>query len=333
MNKHVLILGSNSFTGAHLINYLLDQTECHVVGISRSPEYDPVFLPHLYRKPRSSRYTFHQIDLNTEMEKVSSVCQAFQPSVVVNFAAQGEVRHSWRWPEQWYRTNCLSVIRLSEFLRNQSCLKKYIAVSTPEVYGTTGDKMKENHRYQPSTPYAISKLAGDLHLLSLFKRYGFPVVLTRAVNLYGIHQQLYRIIPRTIIYLKMGKPIELHGRGQAMRAFIHARDVADLTVRAIQHGRCGEVYHVASDDGLRRIADVVRLICRLTNHAFEPSVKFVDENYGQDFQFSLDASKAKQELGWRPTIDFEQGVRETIDWIEGNWDVIRKQPFEYIHKE
>jgi dTDP-glucose 4,6-dehydratase len=315
------------------VDYLLKNTNCEVLGISRSPEYPSAFLPYLYEsKIRPECFFFHQADLIRDLDKVFGLLDDFQPDAVVNFAAQGEVRNSWRWPDQWYETNTLSVVRVTEFLKGKDYLKRYVAISTPEVYGTTGEQVVENHCYHPSTPYAASKLAGDLHCFALHKRYGFPVVFTRAANLYGIHQQLYRIIPRTAIYLKMGKSIELHGRGQARRAFIHARDVADLTWRAMTVGRSGEVYHLAPDDSLRCIADVVAFICRQMGHPFESSVTMLDENFGQDALFSLDNSKSKIELGWSQQVAFEEGVKETIEWIESNWDIIRHSPLKYIHK-
>lgn len=330
--SRLVVLGSNSFTGGHFINYMLDNSRCEIIGISRSPEYHPVFLPFLFRHSRPARYTFHQLDINRDMGSTCALLDQYEPDVIVNFAAQGEVRSSWRWPEQWYQTNCVSVVRLTEHLRNRDYLRKYVAISTPEVYGVTGDNIKEGHTYCPSTPYAASKLAGELHLFALYKRYNFPVVFTRSANLYGIHQQLYRIIPRTIVYLKLGKTIELHGRGDALRAFIHGRDVADLTYRAIVNGRNGDIYHCAPDDGLRSIADVVRLICHLMGYAFESAVRLVDENFGQDSRYSLDATKAQQDLGWKQEVSFENGVIETIEWIDQNWDFIRRQPLEYTHK-
>ena len=328
----IIVLGSNSFTGGHFIDHILNNSNCEIIGISRSIEYDPVFLPFLYKKERPSRYSFHQLDLNNDLREICLMCDDFKPDVIVNFAAQGEVRNSWNWPEHWYQTNCLSVVRLTEYLKDKDYLKKYVAVSTPEVYGTTAENVKECHEYYPSTPYASSKLAGELHLFALHKRYNFPVLFTRSANLYGIHQQLYRIIPRTIIYLKLGKILDLHGLGEARRSFIHARDVADLTLRAIINGKEGEIYHFSADDGLRSIANVVRLICEFMGYEFGTSVNVVNQNFGQDSQYSLDATKAKKQLGWKQQVAFVDGIKETIKWIEENWEFTRKQPLKYIHK-
>ena len=326
------MLGSNSFTGGHFVDHVLKNSHCKVIGISRSPEYHQLFLPYIYNKDRSDNFSFYQMNINEDFQEICSLFDEVQPDVIVNFAAQGEVRNSWKWPEQWYQTNCISVIRLVEHLKNKDYLKRYVAVSTPEVYGATTKNIKENHNYYPSTPYAASKLAGELHLLALYKHYNFPVIFTRSVNLYGIHQQLYRIIPRTIIYLKLRKTIDLHGQGKAMREFIHASDVADLTLRAILNGKRGDIYHFSPNDGLRSIADVVRLVCDLMNCKFDESVNLMNENFGQDSVYSLDASKAKSEFRWEQQVSFKDGIRETIKWIDANWEFIKNQPLEYIHK-
>ena len=334
INSHcsVLVIGSNSFTGGHFIKHLLDTTRAQVTGVSRSPEYSPVFLPYHGRGAGTGRFRFEQIDVNRGFNQLADLCDTIRPQVVVNYAAQGEVRNSWKWPEQWYETNCLAVVRLAEFLKTRKYLRKYVAVSTPEVYGTTGNKIKECTTYAPSTPYAASKLAGDLHLLALHKRNGFPVVFTRAANLYGIHQQLYRIIPRTIIYAKLGRKLELHGNGRAERSFIHAHDVAAMTKLIIENGQDGETYHLAPDDGTRTIASIVEAICNWTDTHYENLVEPVDENFGQDDRFSLDNQKVKRDLGWSQLISFEDGVHETIQWISDNWDFIREQPLDYLHK-
>lgn len=329
--RNALVLASNSFTGAHFVDHLLTSTEASVVGVSRSPEYDPAFLPYRYGKEVDPRFAFHQLDVNRDLDAILKLADATRPDLVVNFAAQGEVRNSWNWPEEWYETNCLSVARLSEALRQRDYVKRYLSISTPEVYGNTGLDTVENETYRPSTPYAVSKLAGDLHLQAMQRRFGFPVVFTRSANLYGIHQQLYRIIPRAVIYMKIGKKLTLHGGGRTERAFVHARDVANATLLAAERGNPGDVFHLAPEGELRSIASVARMICEMMGKSFEDSVELVDENFGQDARFSLDAGKARRELGWRTQVAFEDGVEETIRWISDNWQLISRQTLEYVH--
>ncbi len=328
--KTVLIIASNSFTGAHFAHYALKRGY-RVVGISRSQEYYSVMLPYRY-STRPKNFSFHQLDVNKDLEQILKVADKEEPEIVANFAAQGEVRNSWCFPEQWYQTNCMGVVRLTEEWRERDYLKKYVTSSTPEVYGSTEKNLEENHHYLPSTPYAASKLAGDLHLIALFKRHQFPVVFTRSANVYGIHQQLYRIIPRTIIYLKLGKTIELHGRGEAVRSFVHIRDVVDATMRVAEHGVTGEVYHVARPGEEITIFSLVMLICRMMNCDFDSSIKLIAENFGQDAMYSLNSDKIRTQLGWKPQVSLEEGIQEMITWIEDNWDTIRNMPLEYIHK-
>lgn len=326
-----MVLGANSFTGAHFTDYLLRHTDLRVVGVSRSPQYAAPFLPYAYRQTPSARFQFHQLCVNRDLDAILALADEMQTGLVANFSAQGEVRNSWKWPEQWFTTNCLSVVRLTEALRQCSYLRRYIAVSTPEVYGATGVDTVENETYRPSTPYGASKLAGDLHIQTLVRHYGFPAVFTRAANLFGIHQQLYRIVPRTVIFLKLGRKLTLHGGGKSERAFIHARDVADATWRAATLGQNGEVYHVAPAGELRSIASVVRLICDLLGKKFEDVVEITEENFGQDARFSLDAGKARRELGWVPAERFEAAIEEVVRWIEDNWAFLSAQPLDYVH--
>lgn len=328
----ILILGSNSFSGSHMVNYLLENTNVEIIGLSRSPEYSSLFLPYLYKKERSPRFQIHQLDLNQDFNKIIDLLNKEKPEVVINFAAQGEVRNSWNRPEQWFQTNCLSIVKLTHYIQQQHYLKKYVAISTPEVYGSTAKNIKENFNFCPSTPYAASKLAGDLFLYTLYKKYNFPVVFTRAANVFGPHQQLYRIIPRTIIYLKMGKKIQLHDGGQAIRSFIHIKDVTAATWKAINQGKNGATYHLSPKNEEINIRNLVKLICEMMGHDFEESIEMIEENFGQDAIYSLDSTKARTELSWKPSLSLKEGIKETIFWIEDNWKEIQQQPLDYIHK-
>ncbi len=330
--KTILIIGSNSFTGSHLVWHCLKKGY-KVIGISRSEEYSKVMLPYLYFENENSNFFFFKLDVNTDLKKILKICDDNEPEIIANFAAQGEVRSSWQNPSQWYETNTIAIVKLTDKLRSRSYLKKYLTASTPEVYGSTSDNLKENHNYFPSTPYAASKLAGDLHLITLYKRYEFPVVFTRAANVYGIHQQLYRIIPRAIIYLKMKKKIQLHGNGKSERSFIHIRDVVDATLKIAEKGIAGDVYHISPEGDDISIYAVVKSICEMMNHDLQTSVELIDQNFGQDSKYSISSSKLRQELNWSPKITLQTGIEEMINWIDSNWSEISKMPLEYIHKK
>ena len=240
--KKYLVLGSNSFTGSNFINHILNK-KIQIIGISRSKEYPTCMLSYKTNK-NFQNFKFYRLDLNKDLKKIIDLIEHFKPNVILNFAAQGEVRNSWLYPEDWFKTNCNSVVNLTSKLIDKKYLKKYISISTPEVYGNTNKKIKENNFFNPSTPYAASKLAGDLHLITLHKKYNFPVSFSRSSNVYGPHQQLYRIIPRSIIFLKKNKIIDLHDRGKSKRSFIHVKDVCDALNKIITKGKNGKIYHI-----------------------------------------------------------------------------------------
>jgi dTDP-glucose 4,6-dehydratase len=250
---------------------------------------------------------------------------------VVNFAAQGMVAESWQNSEHWFQTNVVSTIKLHDELRKLNILKKYVHVSTPEVYGNCVGLVNENTNYSPSTPYAVSRAAADMSLMSFINAYDFPVAFTRSANVFGPGQQLYRIIPRAILFFMIGRTLELHGGGHSVRSFIHINDVTDGTLKVMLNGQVGEIFHFSTDRTVS-IRQLVELIAQLMGVSFDDCTKIVDERLGKDSSYLLDSSKAKRELGWNPAISLEEGIQETIDWVTNNLDALKKQPFDYYHK-
>lgn len=326
--EKIIVIGSNSFSGAHFVDYALEQG-LEIVGISRSPEPHPVFLP--YKKKKDASFRFFQLDLNRDLAAVMKIAEDFRPDYVVNFAAQSMVAESWRNPEHWFQTNVVATIKFHDHLRKYDFLKKYIHVSTPEVYGACEGLVKENTLYHPSTPYAVSRAAADMSLMSFQKAYNFPVAFTRAANVYGSGQQLYRIIPRTVLFFLIGKKLQLHGGGASVRSFIHIRDVADGTLRVARQAPLGEIYHFSTSRNIS-IRALVELIANQLKVEFNKHVEVVGERLGKDAAYLLDSSKAREKLGWNDQISLEQGIEETIAWVRDNLDVLKKQPLDYIHK-
>lgn len=329
--KKILIIGSNSFSGGHLVNYFLKNTDFQVIGMSRSQEYPAIFLPYLYKKKkRPPKFTFYQFDINKDLRQIVNLIDQEKPEVIINFAAQGNVQYSWTNPEHWFRTNYLGIANLADNLKNKEYIKKYIQVSTPEVYGPCENFKESATYYSPTTPYSASKAAGDLFLLALFKKYNFPVSFIRSTNVYGIHQQLYRIIPRSIIYLKRGWKIPLHNEGKVLRSFVHISDIVDGIFKVIQKGRDGDIYHFSSKP--LPIQHLVEKVCNTVKADFKNSVEFSAER-NPDFIYDLNCDKARKELGWKPKVSLDAGIKEVIAWISDNWGEIVESPLEYIHKE
>lgn len=329
MNNKFLIIGSNSFSGAQFINYLLDN-EQEVLGISRSAELNSVFLPYA-NSTNLSKYQFRQIDINSDLDKLLGLLKQFKPEYIVNFAAQGMVAQSWQTPEHWYQTNVVGQVKLHDALRKLDFIKKYVHVTTPEVYGSTDGWLSENFSFNPSTPYAVSRAACDLHLMSFYRAYQFPVVFTRAANVYGPGQQLYRIIPRAMLYARSGKKMQLDGGGKSIRSFIHMRDVSDATFKIALAGREGEAYHISTRDYLS-IRDLVEKIASLTNVQFSDLAEVTGDRLGKDQAYLLESKKLRDELGWADTISLDAGLQDTLSWVDKNLDILKTQNADYVHK-
>jgi dTDP-glucose 4,6-dehydratase len=326
----IFVLGSNSFSGAHFVAHCL-RLGHNVVGVSRSPEPHTVFLPFRTENGLSGTFTFHQLDLNLHSQQLFNLIQQVKPTFFVNFAAQSMVAESWENPEHWMMTNVVGTVRLHEQLRTCRFIKTYVHISTPEVYGTCEGLVPEHINCNPSTPYAVSRAAADMSLMSYFRRYNFPVVFTRAANVFGPGQQLYRIIPRTILSFLTGQKLPLHGGGHSVRSFIHIGDVCDGTYHAMQLGKHGNVYHLSTTRNIS-IRGVVEMLAERLNISFEDAVTITDDRPGKDAAYLLDSSKARTELAWEPRTTLEDGLDETIQWVRENIEILKQLPIDYIHK-
>ena len=289
-------------------------------------------MPYKWSSDLANNFEFVQLDLNSNLDEIIELIIARQPDYIVNFAAQGMVAESWLNPEHWYQTNVVSQVKLHDELRKFDCIKKYVHVSTPEAYGSTDvGWLKENYNFSPSTPYAVSRAACDLHLLSFYKAYGFPVVFTRATNVFGPGQQLYRIIPRTILLARLGGKLNLHGGGYSVRSFIHMEDVSSATYEIAMQGNAGETYHISSVQTIS-IRALVQRICDMTNVEFKDLVQDTEDRLGKDQSYLLDSSKLRNDFGWQDNITLDEGLKETLSWVDKNLECLKSLPSEYIHK-
>jgi dTDP-glucose 4,6-dehydratase len=329
MAERVLVIGSNSFSGSSFTAWLLGQGH-EVLGVSRSPEPHPVFLPYRWGG-KDAGFRFLQIDLNHDLDRLETLVRREKPARVVNFAAQSMVGESWKNPDHWMMTNVVSAVRLHERLRHMDFLERYVHVTTPEVYGSTEGFIKESAPFSPSTPYAVSRVAGDMSLRTYHEAYGFPAVFTRAANVYGPGQQLYRIVPRTILFILTGRKLELHGGGHSRRSFIHMNDVSDATWRIATRAPAGETYHISTNE-IVTIRQLVERICEKLGARFEDSVQIVGERLGKDAAYLLDSAKLRESLGWRDQVSLDAGLDECIQWVKANQADLEKQPQSYMHK-
>ena len=325
----IVVIGSNSFSGASFADYCLEQG-AEVIGMSRSIEPHEAFLPYRW-SDRQSAFCFYPYDLNHHLDEIMALIEQERVAHVVNFAAQSMVGESWKTPEHWFQTNVVSSVKLHNRLRQCDWLERYVHVTTPEVYGSTSGKIDEATRFNPSTPYAVSRAAADMSLKTFFDAYEFPVVFTRAANVYGPGQPLYRIIPRTIFFIRTGRKLGLQGGGLSQRSFIHMQDVSDATWRIMKEGKPGETYHISTDRFVT-IRELVEMICAKMGADFASSVEITPDRLGKDSLYALDSAKLRETLGWQDRIGLEEGIDQCIAWVERFLPDLKQQPADYIHK-
>lgn len=328
--RTIAVLGANSFSGQDFVDLVLDNPADRVIGISRSAERSELFLKYRLR-PAAQNYRYHQLDLNRDLDQMTALFDAERPELIVNFAAQSEVAPSWEHPEHWFQTNTVALARLVNHLRQKSYLKRYLHISSPEVYGPCVGTVDESSPMNPSTPYAVSKAAADMLLDVYHRQYGFPLVTVRATNVYGARQQLFKIIPRSAIYMKRGEVIPLHGGGVAVKSFIHIRDVSRGELAILEQGELGRIYHLSPDHGIA-VRDVVQQVAAKLDKPFDEVCDVVDERPGQDAAYVIDSTVARETFGWEPQISFDEGLDEVLQWVERYWGEIQQQPLAYEHK-
>jgi dTDP-glucose 4,6-dehydratase len=324
----VLVIGSNSFSGSSFVDFGLQQG-VKLIGTSRSAEPHDVMLPYKWRD--HSNFAFHQLDLNKDLKGIEELLHDVKPKHVVNFAAQSMVGESWLYPEDWFMTNVVSTVKLHDVLRKCDFLERYVHVSTPEVYGSCSGFVNEEFPFNPSTPYAVSRAAADMSLRTFRAAYDFPVVTTRAANVYGPGQQLYRIIPRTILFVLLGRKLQLHGGGVSTRSFIHMTDVSDATWKIMNHGTNGSTYHISTSEVVS-IRELVERICEKLDVNFDDHVEVVGERAGKDSAYHLDSTKVRAELNWNDHINLDQGLDECIAWVRNNFEALKNSNYDYSHK-
>jgi len=328
VSRKTIVIGSNSFSGAALCEHLLAQ-DYEVMGISRSAQPIAELLPHA--KSTRGQFSFYQWDINKHLHLIENLIDKEKPAYIYNFAAQSMVGQSWTTPEHWFQTNTVSTVKLFNLLRKKEWLNRYVHISTPEVYGNCTGLKVESTDYYPSTPYATSRAAADMSLKNFHDVYEFPYISTRAANVYGAGQQLYRIIPKTILCALLGRKLNLHGGGHSERSFIEISDVSSATQLIAENGQLGHTYHISTSRTIS-VRMLVSMICEQLGVNFSSVVVESSDRKGKDDAYLLDATKLRHELGWRDQITLEEGIARTVTWVKDNLEILCEQPFEYIHK-
>lgn len=230
---------------------------------------------------------------------------------IVNFCSKSLVAESWEKPEDWCLVNLEDTTTLIRQCLDMN-IRRFVHVSTPEVYGSTDTWVEENRLFMPTTPYAVSRAAGDMMMWAYHKARGFPVIITRTANIYGPSQQAYRLIPTATRKLMQGQKVELHGRGLTRRSWIHVKDACEGLYIAATRGDAGQCYHISTNFDMN-VAGVVALICKYLVRNYTQSIVNVPDRLGKDHAYLLNSDKLRR-MGWRDTITLESGIEEYVAW-------------------
>ncbi len=325
-HKKIIIIGSNSFSAGSLIKILLKKNY-RIIGLSRSK---------LNKKPfkafnESKNFRFYKLDINKNNTEIIELIKKIKPDYIVNYASQSMVGQSWNFSEDWYLTNSYSMIKLYDGIFKNLTKTRLIHISTPEVYGSIKKNTYENTKYNPTTPYAASRVTADHFLGLLHKLNKINFCSVRASNVYGEHQRLYRIIPKTIYSILKNKKINLDGGGYSKRNFIYIDDVSNAIELIMKKGKSGEIYHI-SGENIISIKDLVKKICIKMNYDFNKLVKKSEERKGKDLFYSIKSKKLK-ELGWSQKVNIQIGLDKCIKWIKNDLKYFKGEDEEYIHKK
>jgi len=325
--KTYAILGAGGSFGIHTAFYLLDHADPKkVIGIGRNPLRPEPFSLNIEKR---GNFRYHAYHITYEMDAVLELLDREKPQVIINYAAQGEGAVSWKKSWRFFETNSMALAKLSEELMARDYLERFIQIGTSELYGSVDFAAKETTPIQPTSPYAASKAAFDMYLLSVNRILKFPMNIIRPSNAYCPGQLLHRVIPKTVICGLTGRKLPLQGGGRAEKSYIHARDLARAIHLVAEKAPFGTVYNAgpAEPTSIRR---VVELTARALGMPFEQLCEMTEDRLGQDSRYWLDSSAIRKDVGWEPQIGWEAGLGEMVDWGRKYLDQLRDWPMDYV---
>ena len=295
-NKTYAILGGGGSFGIHAALWLLDHANPRkVIGIGRNPLRERAFSLDIDQR---EGYEYHARHVTYEIDLLLELLDREKPEIIVNFAAQGEGAVSWKHSWRFFETNSMALARLTEELMKRDWLERFIQIGTSEMYGSVDRPVTEDEPIKPSSPYAASKVAFDMHLLSISQFLKFPMNILRPSNAYCPGQLLHRVVPKAIVSGLLGEKLPLHGGGKAEKSYIHARDLGRAIQLVAEGAPLGAVYNVGPSEptSIRR---VVELCAEAVGVPFEQLCEVSGDRLGQDFALlaRLFSDQARRGLG------------------------------------
>lgn len=339
----ILVTGAAGFIGSAVCRYLIAHTDHSVIALD-CLTYAACYLD-IASPDYNSRVVFEKVDIRNRKE-LNRVFDHHKPDAVMHLAAESHVDRSIDEPMDFISTNMTGTANLLEAARthwlalDRAAKKRFRFhhISTDEVYGSLGDTglFTEETAYAPNSPYSASKAGADHLVMAWHHTYGLPVVVTNCSNNYGPFHFPEKLIPLMIISALEGKPLSVYGNGSNIRDWLYVEDHARALCVVLEKGRNGEKYNIGGN-AERTNLDVVNAICSILDSLLPDAVgpykrliRFVTDRPGHDFRYAIDASKIERELGWSPSVTFEEGLEKTVRWYLANrdwWMPIRNKTY------
>lgn len=311
MKTYVVLGGGGSF-GVQTSKYLLDHANPKkVIAVGRNPERSEPFTLNVGKG--DSRYQYHQIHIVHEQDRLFELFDREKPEVIVSYAAQGEGAVSWKKSWRFFETNGTALVKMSEELMSRDYMERFIQIGTSELYGSVAAPAKEDDPIKPTSPYAASKAAFDLYLISVANVLNFRMNIIRPSNAYAPGQLLHRVIPRAVMCGLSGRKLPLQGGGRAEKSYIHARDLARAIHLVAEKAPLGAVYNAGPANPIS-IRHLVEKTAEALGIPFDQLCEVTPDRLGQDSRYWLDSGAIKRDVGWEPQISLEEGLREMVEW-------------------
>jgi dTDP-glucose 4,6-dehydratase len=315
----ILVTGGAGFIGSCFVRLALQDASTEIVNIDKLTYAGN--LENLASVSDNVRYRFQKADL-CDLDGLRQIFEETRPDAVVHFAAESHVDRSIFSPQPVFETNLRGTFNLLESMRAKA-VGRFIHVSTDEVYGSLDAPLEadENFPLQPSSPYSASKAGSDLLALGYFKTYKMPVMVTRASNNYGPYQFPEKLIPLMISNALENKPLPVYGDGMQVRDWLYVEDHCRALLAILDKGRDGEIYNIG---GNRSVPNrwVIEQILEITGKPASLMTTVTDRP-GHDRRYALSSAKLSKETGWSPQMDFERGLKETVDCYRTNEQWVR----------
>jgi dTDP-glucose 4,6-dehydratase len=330
MNKTVLITGGAGFIGSHLVRLFVNKyPDYKIVNLDKLTYAGN--LENLADIEKKSNYEFVKGDI-VDAEFVSRLFKKYSFDAVIHLAAESHVDRSIEGPMEFIMTNIVGTTNLLNAARDdwkESFENKlFYHVSTDEVYGSLGEDgmFLESTPYDPRSPYSASKASSDHIVRAYHHTYGLPIVISNCSNNYGSHQFPEKLIPLFINNIKNNQPLPVYGKGENIRDWLWVNDHAQAIDVIFHAGKNGETYNIGGHNEWKNI-DLIKIICEVMDEKLgrekgssEKLITYVTDRAGHDMRYAIDATKLKDELGWVPSLQFEEGIRNTINWYLENED-------------